>query len=165
MSKPVKNPIIDGHRICYKCGKNLPLSEYHKNSAAKYGLDGKCKECTTQLKAGFLEKNPTYFKDYHQRNKNRRNAQQRFRNYGLTDEQYKHIFIMQGERCAICWSKDHNSRNWHVDHDHQTGKVRGILCHDCNHMLGGARDNPTALARGVQYLQKTEIVNPEWVIS
>jgi len=58
-------------------------------------------------------------------------------NYGITVEYYKELFIQQGGECAIC-RKPQSEFNYplHVDHDHQTGKVRGLLCSGCNTGLG-----------------------------
>lgn len=75
-------------------------------------------------------------------------------NYGITPEQWTALFVSQGERCGCCRSTDPGSkRGWHTDHNHTTGRVRGILCHGCNHMLGGARDSVSILAAGVRYLE------------
>lgn len=58
------------------------------------------------------------------------------RKYGISKQDYNNIFKNQGEVCAICKSDDHNSTNFHVDHCHSTGAVRGILCKRCNTGLG-----------------------------
>lgn len=73
--------------------------------------------------------------------------------YGLTPEDYDNMLEAQGGGCAICGrSPEEESRRLCVDHDHETGENRGILCNSCNVMLGGARDDPQALARGIDYL-------------
>lgn len=57
--------------------------------------------------------------------------------YGITIEQYNAIFASQGSKCAICGhNAPKNKRGWHLDHCHDTGRVRGILCHVCNTKLG-----------------------------
>ena len=78
------------------------------------------------------------------------------RNYSMTREQWLAMFAAQGSRCGCCRSTDPGSRrSWHTDHDHTTKKVRGIVCHDCNIMLGGARDSTATLAAGIDYLERT----------
>jgi hypothetical protein len=62
------------------------------------------------------------------------------------------LLSKQGGVCAICYGRAHR---WHLDHDHQTGKVRGVLCHQCNIMLGMARDSVTILENGARYLTGT----------
>lgn len=76
-------------------------------------------------------------------------------NYGLTPEDYEAMFEEQVGRCAICGvdqgSIDHPLM---VDHDHKTGKVRGLLCPNCNHILGRCGDNPDILAEAMMYLAR-----------
>lgn len=63
--------------------------------------------------------------------------------YNLTLEQYDEMICQQGYRCAACKSEDtgRKSDHWTVDHDHVTGKVRGLLCHRCNVALGYIEDH------------------------
>lgn len=72
--------------------------------------------------------------------------------YGLTVEQVDEMALAG---CSICgtteWTGRHNRP--HVDHDHQTGRVRGILCNACNVMLGYAKDDPTILEAAAAYLR------------
>jgi len=74
--------------------------------------------------------------------------------YGITPDEWSAIFASQGRRCAICRTPNpHGKRkSWDTDHCHSTGKVRGILCHPCNMMIGGAKDNPETLRLAVNYL-------------
>lgn len=71
--------------------------------------------------------------------------------YGITMEEWNKIFDMQDKACAICQITD--TTKWTVDHCHTSNKVRGILCHYCNIMLGHAKDNPVTLERGAKYLR------------
>lgn len=77
--------------------------------------------------------------------------------YGLTLEEHKAMYKAQNEQCAIC-SKHMESHNrqtnnsCHVDHDHTSGKVRALLCGQCNRMLGQANDSIEILRRGIIYL-------------
>lgn len=74
--------------------------------------------------------------------------------YGLTLGQRDELFAKQGQRCAICKSADPGStKGWHIDHCHDTGRVRGILCTHCNLMLGYAKDSETTLVAAIEYLQ------------
>ena len=74
--------------------------------------------------------------------------------YGITLEQRNSILTAQGECCAVCNRTDPGStKDWNVDHDHNTGKIRGILCHDCNLLLGHAKDDVSILQRAINYLK------------
>jgi hypothetical protein len=78
------------------------------------------------------------------------------RAYGLTSEQFDAMLAAQNYACAVCLSNDpsRNNGNWSIDHDHATGAVRGIVCHHCNILLGGARDNVQTLRNAVAYLER-----------
>lgn len=78
----------------------------------------------------------------------------KLRKYGLTEQEYQQLLIDQAYRCAICLQLKEQIRDWHVDHCHESGKVRGILCHHCNLMLGNARDNILILQSGIKYLER-----------
>lgn len=99
-----------------------------------------------------------------QRSKNpRRRAWQRaraLRRYGLTMRDYKSMLVAQGRRCAICRTTTPGARRngllvqWHVDHDHVTNRVRGLLCTKCNTGIGLLGDNAAALERAAMYLRE-----------
>lgn len=73
---------------------------------------------------------------------------------GLTVPEYEAKLAAQGGRCAICWSDCPGGKGrWHIDHDHQTGQVRGLLCSRCNLLLGHGRDNPDLLRLAADYLE------------
>jgi hypothetical protein len=76
--------------------------------------------------------------------------------YGLSLEAYNQLRREQGYRCAICNRHEdeinHNSQKLVVDHDHETGKVRGLICHKCNAGLGAFKDSPELLESAKQYL-------------
>lgn len=75
--------------------------------------------------------------------------------YGITIDEKERLLVAQNFCCAACNSPDPGGRlGWHVDHDHQTGKVRGILCQKCNVALGHAKDNKTRLRMLVNYLER-----------
>lgn len=87
--------------------------------------------------------------------------------YGLTSKTFDVLFIEQDSCCDICSAVEPGGKGyWHVDHKHVEGikklppeekrrLVRGILCHNCNLMLGHARDNPDILVRGAGYLKRS----------
>lgn len=75
--------------------------------------------------------------------------------YGLTVSDWEALFAQQQYRCAGCKSVlPHNKRGWATDHDHATGKIRGILCSPCNSALGYARDDVNRLLGLVAYLRE-----------
>lgn len=73
--------------------------------------------------------------------------------YGITLEQYNRLLIAQGGRCKICDKTEH----LHVDHDHRTGKVRGLLCSNHNTGLGKFQDDIETLEKAIVYLKESRI--------
>ena len=73
--------------------------------------------------------------------------------YGLTPQAWQRMFDAQGCVCKCCGSPEAKAKNgWHVDHCHESGLVRGILCQQCNVMIGCAADDPVTLIKGAEYL-------------
>jgi hypothetical protein len=112
----------------------------------------------------FREKNPTYYADRMRESKAkdpvgfalrvRRNAL-KF-SYGITTEDYERMLKSQKGKCAICKSTDKGQTGkgfFCVDHDHKTGKIRGLLCHRCNRGLGLLSDSLKNVERAVKYLK------------
>lgn len=75
-------------------------------------------------------------------------------NYNLTVEEYDRIFVEQGSCCACCGDQ---SENYEVDHDHTTGKIRGIICKSCNTGIGLLGDYKESLILALAYLSKSEL--------
>ena len=79
----------------------------------------------------------------------------RFSKYGITPIEYDRLYQIQQGRCAIC--KTHQTelgRMLSVDHNHTTGKVRGLLCDLCNSILGHAKDSVEVLETCIEYLRE-----------
>jgi hypothetical protein len=75
------------------------------------------------------------------------------RHHGITLEQFEEMLAEQDHRCAVCRTDDHGGHNWHVDHCHRTGRVRGILCFGCNAALGQLGDDPDRILALAAYAQ------------
>ena len=77
------------------------------------------------------------------------------RKYGITEQDFDRILHDQGQVCAICGaSETEHAVKWHVDHDHNDGVVRGILCQRCNQAIGLLGENPQVASRAATYLAK-----------
>ncbi len=88
-----------------------------------------------------------------------RSGRHRKRLYGITNEQYQSMLVLQDGKCAIC--KQHETRKLHgkicplsVDHCHKTGKIRQLLCHKHNLMIGYAEDSEEIMLKGLNYLRR-----------
>lgn len=98
-----------------------------------------------------------YAKEWRKKNPERYRAQHkkdarklRLKRHGLTEEDYNELFSKQNGMCAICMRVP--SRRLDIDHDHQTGRVRGLLCNPCNQALGLLQDNPLIIKAALQYI-------------
>ena len=118
---------INSTKVCPCCQKEKPAVEYHKRHKNKPGLSHFCKSCQ-------YEKYRAGYKKYSRKHGLKKR-------YNMTVEKYDELFAKQHGVCAIC-SKPEKVKNncgvkrLSVDHNHLTGKVRGLLCSKCNHGLG-----------------------------
>lgn len=77
----------------------------------------------------------------------------RAKEYGLTVEQLR--AMLARETCDICGEPFSSTKHRHVDHDHETGKARGLLCSNCNHAIGKMKDSPELLRKAADYLENS----------
>jgi Recombination endonuclease VII len=76
--------------------------------------------------------------------------------FGMTTEDWDVLFESQGNGCAICGSKKpgRKDNHWCLDHNHENGKPRGILCHNCNMGIGNFKDNRGLIKEAIKYLAR-----------
>jgi hypothetical protein len=131
---------------CIVCKNSKPLSEFYKNKSKKDGLQGRCKPC--DISQGRIEYNKNAKKSAE-----KRYIKSLFREYNLTYDAYLKIKNQQNNICAICGYPLSDGMNSHVDHDHASGSVRGILCRWCNIGLGNFKDSIQTLENAIEYLK------------
>ena len=78
------------------------------------------------------------------------------RKYGITLEDYERMFEEHGGVCAICGESRPEERTLHLDHDHETGKIRGLLCFRCNNALGDFEEQYALFQRAADYLDRDD---------
>ena len=135
-------------KICNRCKAELDVSKFHKNKANKDGLNNRCAKCTVEYNNERYRKNDSlkiYQRNYARVNKTR------LKKYGLTIEKYQEMLDRQNNACAIC-KKEFGQV--YVDHCHETGIVRGLLCLKCNTGIGLLEDSIVNLENAIKYLQK-----------
>ena len=159
---------------CSKCGELKPPSSYYRAGGnSRDGLRGDCIPCNLAAKAERHRSNPQPARErtrrWRQANLERSVAnQQAFvasggkriadrksylkRKYGMTIEQYDAMLEAQGGGCFICGRPPREDISLHVDHDHSTGQVRGILCFCCNNALADFKEDPETLQKAITYL-------------
>lgn len=128
-------------RVCARCKEPKRPDEMAVNRT-------ECKRCSTARAAEWKLANPERSAEQVRRSWLRRK-------YGITPEEFDAKFAGQGGVCAICGEPPDDPRgyNMHVDHCHQTGRVRGILCGSCNRGLGAFHDSVRKLASAIEYIR------------
>ena len=125
--------------MCTKCKTEYPstLEYFYKSKQYKCGLQSNCKNCCKERTLKWQKENPEKYKKYKKswREKNRGWALKK--KFGISLEEYNQMLEKQNHRCAICGRHESEfKRKLDVDHDHETGKNRGLLCNNCNTNLG-----------------------------
>ena len=87
------------------------------------------------------------------KHKEERNRYDYEKKYGITYEEREQILVNQNRKCKICKKLLINSKDCHTDHNHKTGKIRGMLCGNCNLLLGNAFENIEILKEAIKYLE------------
>ena len=138
-------PGVMSTKVCRKCDQVLPHKEFHRCNARPDGLQTQCKACRKIL-------------DGKRRVSGYWRAKGLKSNYGMSLQQYEALHQAQGGKCLICMTSDPGGQGdkLHVDHNHETGKVRGLLCTNCNRGLGFFQDQIENLTNAIQYLTNAE---------
>lgn len=143
-------------KTCQKCGESKDSSGFYKHKSTKDGLETTCKTCIKSAAKRFYADNADRVKARISASYDpvKSRNQKLKKNYGITLDDYDSMLEAQDGKCAICKRSDpgHNSGRFVVDHDHNTGAVRKLLCSPCNLMLGHAGDNIETLKSAIEYL-------------
>lgn len=122
----------------YRVDNRERRAEYNKRYVAEHRAESAAKQ------AAYRERHPGRTRDAGLRSK-----------YGLTLAEYDAMLIAQSGVCAICEKLSPTEKPLFVDHDHDTGAVRGLLCARCNWALGGFEDNAGLVSRALSYLNQS----------
>lgn len=113
---------------CSRCRRWQPQEDFHRNRAQADGLQNQCKACRR-------ESQPEYKRKWR---------------YGLNPGEFESMLTSQGGTCAVCRRRP----GVQVDHDHATGRFRGILCDGCNGGLSAFYEREDLLITAIEYLEK-----------
>ncbi len=149
-----KAPLFDvqGRKRCPTCKKYKSLKCFYTDNARKHGTSSLCKLCFNAYQRSRYNYKEERYK-------------QLFTSYGITREQYEAMHKAQNGLCAVCKQPETSipggrrrtkdiTPMLHVDHDHATGKIRGLLCGNCNNALGSLKDDPELIKALLKYLGK-----------
>ena len=160
---------------CTKCGVEQPVENFYRAAGTRDGRRGDCKRCFQQRASARYRADPEPMKARARRwqaanpervaenlrryqESGRKAAADRRshlkRKFGLTVEQYDEMLAAQGGGCAICGRPPRDDISLHVDHDHDTGQVRGLVCFRCNNALGDFNESQALLVSAAEYLDR-----------
>jgi hypothetical protein len=142
--------------ICRKCGIDKPIEDFPANGekgTAIYHKRGTCKDCTNAYMRA-RNHHPDHHAKYLESARNSRIKT----SYGLSPDDFDALLLLQNGGCAICGAKYGRKikDRLAVDHDHITGKVRGLLCAKCNRTLGMLTETPQTLRRMAEYIENSQ---------
>jgi hypothetical protein len=133
-----------GTKYCKGCDATKLIDEFYLRNKTSMVRHSTCKECDKRRVSAI----PSIVK--------REQALKRM--YGITQQDYDKMLLEQNNQCAICGTTEpkgrHTSNYFVVDHCHNSGKVRKLLCHNCNTALGLVGDNISTIEEMIKYLQK-----------
>jgi hypothetical protein len=162
-------------KVCGKCGNARDLACYNKDARYRDGFYPRCKQCRrveTRRRLGIADQGQTRICRWCDKTFDLAEGRQYYcsppcaaigkrlwnieRLYGLTREQYKALYARQGRKCAICKRPERSARNklLAVDHCHETGQVRGLLCTHCNRAIGLLQDDPKVVKSAAEYITR-----------
>lgn len=163
-------------KICSKCHTELPVDDFRLLKSGR--RTSHCKACAKEYLAEWRAKNAESQSQARRaryrsmtdaereakresdrvayaRNKERMRDARLRSTFGISSDDYAAMLANQGGTCAICHEVCASTRGLAVDHDHKTGRVRGLLCMNCNNGLGHFKDDPTLFAAAAEYLRRT----------
>ena len=154
---------------CPQCETVKPLREFPKSKGRADGHNQWCKPCTARKGREYRNDWDEYRRaDWLSQMRERRELLKRkdpaaFKQaqrvkhlkyyFGLDAGEDERLFEAQGRVCAICGRGESVIKRWVIDHCHDSGVVRGVLCYRCNHLLGCATDDPAILQNAIEYLR------------
>lgn len=136
------------HKVCLECKQEKTIDNFYLNtkpeSKSNRSWNPRCKPCCNKIARDKHKANPLVRKNYRLKYY-----------YGITLDEYNEKLNQQKGKCAICFTNKPGGRGNHfyVDHNHKTKKVRGLLCHNCNFVIGNARENTSILTNAIGYLE------------
>lgn len=160
-------------KVCQKCHKQKEIEEFYKDKSRADGFSYVCKECKNVIEVKrriknkdkireycreYRKKNPEKNKEarkrYYQKNKDTTVLSHDLKSkYGIDLIGYNELLEKQGGVCAICGKVCIHKKRLSVDHNHKDGKVRGLLCDDCNNGIARFHDDLNNLWNAILYLR------------
>lgn len=156
-------------KVCNGCGKTYPIEQYSLRPSGKTGhikYRSRCRDCereenrlrlqqmTGEKKTAYIQKKRQWEKDNPDKIK-KTSIRSTWKKKGFNPDEIEEFFKLHNTICDICgMPEDGRFTNLSIDHDHNTGKIRGMLCNSCNLGLGKFKDNLEILQKAIDYLKR-----------
>lgn len=158
-----KRYVANGRANCKSCGEWRPVNDFPPDKRMSSGILSRCRICVNEKAKGKPSRSSeARAREYAKLDKEllfKASREKKLASYGLTVGDYDSMLDRQGGVCAICNRPENRTHHLTgktfslaVDHDHETGKVRGLLCTRCNKAIGALGDSHESIARAVKYL-------------
>ena len=146
-------------KVCSICNTKKELNKFYKDKTKKDGVMSRCKECNKEYsnKTNIKQARKVAQKKQDMKRKGQRWGYHLSKTYGLSEEDYFKMYEDQQGCCLICKLPEDKHKHYGkfvVDHDHSTGKVRGLLCNHCNVLIGHAKEDIRILENSIIYLKE-----------
>ncbi len=169
---------MHGSKRCIACGESKPYSDFYRQRGMRDGFRNECKACMCEKKRQRYRADPGPYirraQEWQRENRERHLEAQRrrrsargpaekrgerdlhlSRQYGLTQDDFEFLLVAQAGRCAICDRAVGSAL--HVDHDHSSGRVRGLLCGSCNRAMGLFHEDAARFEAAGAYLRRRQL--------
>ncbi len=138
-------------KTCTGCQEAKPLAEFFSRGGKLAHLyKSQCKTCMQAKRQQWADENRDHLNGW--RRNNWVVTNRRLRRRGATQKMYDELYEAQHGCCALCNEPEEKFSWLCIDHDHETGKIRGLLCPNCNRGLGLLQDSPQLLQKAVAYV-------------
>jgi hypothetical protein len=132
----------EGKAFCCSCKETKPLDNFCKDSQTPHGFSRRCKNCNSDKGRDRYRNNKDKYREYARKKK-----------FGMERHEYETILSKQDGCCAVCGHVPKDGEVLSVDHCHETGDIRGLLCSNCNLGIGHFKDNIDLLGLAIKYLE------------
>lgn len=144
---------VEEPRACWTCQETKDADEFHRQRGGRHRH---CKECIRARHRARYKATG---------GKDRVFDQSLRRLYGITLDEYNQMLAAQEHLCGLCGEQPDTARRMHVDHDHVTGKIRALLCHHCNLLIGNAKESTDRLRLAIAYLERNQDNHPAYALA
>jgi len=152
--------VMPTEKLCKGCGQTKPLDDFYRHKDPRDGRQSRCKLCSNAsvaaARSADLPRHAAYNRKWARKNPDRIADIALKTRRGVPHGTYEQMLAAQNGKCAICETGTpggNAKRRFHLDHNHTTGAVRGLLCGSCNLGIGRFHENPAALRAAASYLE------------